>query len=256
MRYPLLLIHGIGYEDGGRTYWGRIPDTLRAAGCRVYFGGQDAYGPVRDNAEQLMERIDRICRFERCEKVNLLAHSKGGLEARYLISCLDEEKRAASLTTIATPHRGVPALDDFREERPLLLKTMTGLFGTLLRFGGGEGAPGREDYDRLTADYLSVFNEFVPEREDVYYQSWACDMGSPDTDPAFSLFYRINSEAYGKNDGLIPVDSARWGHFRGVYEGISHSQVCDGRVGAKRDPEGKLPAFYLAIAEELSEMGF
>ena len=205
MRYPLLLIHGIGYEDSDRTYWGRIPDTLRNAGYRVYYGGQDAYGSIPDNAAQLKERIDRICRFERCEKVNLLAHSKGGLEARYLISCLDEEKRATSLTTIATPHHGVPALDDFKEERPLRLRTMTGLFGTLLRFGGGEGSPDRGDYDRLTADYLSVFNEFVPDREDVYYQSWACDMADRKTDPPLGLFYDMVHRLQGDNDGFVPV---------------------------------------------------
>ena len=40
------------------------------------------------------------------EKVNIIAHSRGGLEARYVIGALGMENAVASLTTMATPHAG------------------------------------------------------------------------------------------------------------------------------------------------------
>ncbi len=43
--------------------------------------------------------------------MNIVAHSKGGLDARYMISHLDMGGAVASLTTIATPHRGSELLN-------------------------------------------------------------------------------------------------------------------------------------------------
>ena len=40
------------------------------------------------------------------EKVHVIAHSMGGLDARYMISRLGMEDRVLSLTTVGTPHRG------------------------------------------------------------------------------------------------------------------------------------------------------
>ena len=39
------------------------------------------------------------------EKVNIIAHSKGGLDARYMISKLNMGEYVASLTMISSPHR-------------------------------------------------------------------------------------------------------------------------------------------------------
>ena len=46
-----------------------------------------------------------------CEKVNIIAHSKGGLESRYAISQLGLSPYVASLTTINTPHHGCTFVD-------------------------------------------------------------------------------------------------------------------------------------------------
>ena len=45
------------------------------------------------------------------EKVNIIAHSKGGLDSRYAISCLGMDKYVATLTTINTPHYGCDMVD-------------------------------------------------------------------------------------------------------------------------------------------------
>lgn len=61
---------------------------------------------MEENAGILREKIFEILRENGEEKVNIIAHSKGGLDSRYLISGLHMAPYVASLTTICTPHRG------------------------------------------------------------------------------------------------------------------------------------------------------
>lgn len=111
-RYPIVLIHGLGFRDRKHlNYWGRIPSTLQSCGAAIYYGNQDSHGSVENNAAQIKQCIMEILEEIHCEKVNLIAHSKGGLDARYLISALGMEDCVASLTTISTPHHGSKSVD-------------------------------------------------------------------------------------------------------------------------------------------------
>ena len=88
-RYPLLMVHGAGFRDRRHwNYWGRIPRELQARGTRVYYGWQDAWGRLEDNARVVAKAVDAALAETGADKVNVIAHSKGGLEARYLVSCL------------------------------------------------------------------------------------------------------------------------------------------------------------------------
>ena len=106
-RYPLVMVHGIGFRDLRYfNYWGRIPRELKRNGASVYYGNQEALGTIHYNAGDIRERILQVCRETGCGKVNIIAHSKGGLDARYAISKLGMAPYVASLTTMNTPHRG------------------------------------------------------------------------------------------------------------------------------------------------------
>ena len=112
LRYPLLMIHGMGFRDRKHiNYWGRIPRRLEQLGCRVFYGYQDSNAGVEDNAEIIARRIREIISETGTEKLNIIAHSKGGLEARYAISTLGCGEYVASLTTINTPHNGSKTVD-------------------------------------------------------------------------------------------------------------------------------------------------
>ena len=275
-RYPIVLVHGIGYTDEDYPdYWGRVPAALTRCGAEVYFGGQDSYASVTVNAQQLKDRILAICAGEAGaaragdtaaregapDKVNIIAHSKGGLDARYMISCLDMAPYVASLTTIATPHRGIGAIDTLQRKAPAVLAQLYGLFALMVRIDGGDRPDSLAVFDQLSEDYLSVFNELVPDAAGVYYQSWACDMADRKTDPPLGLFYDMVHRLQGDNDGFVPVESAKWGTFRGVYRGedgagISHPMACDGRV-RQMEKQGRedLSSWYVQIVSELREMG-
>ena len=108
-RYPIILVHGLGMRD---TFfmksWGRIDKVLRDQGYTVYKSHADAFGSVKTNAAQLKLEITAVLEANGTDKVNIIAHSKGGLDARYMIRELGMAPRVASLTTLCTPHRGSP----------------------------------------------------------------------------------------------------------------------------------------------------
>ena len=111
-KYPILLIHGTGFRDRKHlNYWGRIPAALEKWGATIFYGHQDSWANIEYNADILKNNLTQILAESNCEKVNIIAHSKGGLEARYMISSLGMADYVASLTTVATPHHGSKTMD-------------------------------------------------------------------------------------------------------------------------------------------------
>ncbi len=106
LKYPIVLVHGIIAHDrpSFNKFWGRIPQTLRETGTKVFFGNTDAWGDIKSNAKILKTSIDKILDETKSEKVNIIAHSKGGLDSRYFIWKYNYGDKIASLTTISTPH--------------------------------------------------------------------------------------------------------------------------------------------------------
>lgn len=106
-KYPILMVHGVFFRDFKYfNYWGRIPGELEARGAKIYYGNHQSAASVADSGAELSERIHEIIRETGCKKVNIIAHSKGGLDCRYAISELGMAPYVASLTTVNTPHRG------------------------------------------------------------------------------------------------------------------------------------------------------
>lgn len=266
-RYPIMLIHGIGYtDDNFRRYWGRIPEVLEQHGARICFGKQDAFGDIRHNAQQLKISAKEALEQSGAEKLNFIAHSRGGIEARYMISKLDMANAAASLTTLATPHRGILSMDKMREKAKGLYRRMLSLFNLMLVMDGGQSNTSFAPYEQLTADYMKIFNELVPDAEQVYYQSYAFDMKNGFSDPSMGLFYYFIKEMEGPNDGLVSVESAKWGDFQGIYPdfgvwGISHPAAADsGICKSSRSKAGEhrrdITYLYMDIAGRLKNMGY
>lgn len=56
-------------------------------------------------------RVHQIIEETGCEKLNIIAHSKGGLDSRAMIALTDVAPCIASVTTINTPHRGCQFAD-------------------------------------------------------------------------------------------------------------------------------------------------
>ena len=252
-RYPLLLIHGLNCRDDWIfPYWGRVADILRARGAAVFLSGQDAWGSVPGNARALLRRGEDILAETGAEKLNLIAHSKGGLEARYLISSLNFAGRAASLTTVCTPHRGSRAAEAWlRRER-----ICRAAGGGMERFWRARGDREPDFYaavSALTPEAMVRFNAQNPDSPLVYYQSWGARLDGPGWDPMDRVQLWL-TKADGPTDGLVSPDSAVWGTYRGTLEGVSHQDAVGGR--RRKRPGFDAGEFYIRLVQELAELGF
>lgn len=233
-KYPIILVHGAGLRDDNRFVgcWGRIPKTLRQSGAQIYFSGQDAWGSVENNARIVRSRILDILKVSNRDKVNLIAHSRGGLEARYLISQLDMGDKVASLTTLSTPHFGLKIID-FLLRAPRLLYSIISFFVNIyFKILGDKNPDFLKSFQQLSAKNAQIFNSENPDDPRVFYQSYASKMKDFWGDFILSLTYPIVRITDGDNDGLCPVNSARWGHFKGTLcssklKGVSHADAVD-----------------------------
>jgi triacylglycerol lipase len=261
-RYPIVLVHGIGWRDSGRDrYWGGIPERLRRSGARVFLSGNDGFASIEDCAAQLERRIEEVLGSTGEPKVNLVAHSMGGLDARYYISSLGHGDLVASLTTFNTPHRGSSVADFLLEELPLINRRVGGLIDRFSRGALGDASPDAYRAARqLRPEACALFNERNPDDGRVYYRSYASVIGPRFPKPPFAVTGRLLAKREGENDGLVSVASARWGDFRGIVGAelglsISHDDIHDLHMlpAARRFDA---PALFASVAAELALEGY
>jgi triacylglycerol lipase len=211
------------------------------------------------NGKILKQTILDILEKTGAEKVNIFAFSRGGLEARYMVSCLDMDSKVASLTTMASPHRGAKIMD-------IILRFPSWVFLILAFFGNPWGRMlGDRNPDFVTScrelgkAWCSEFNLECPDMEGIYYQSYAVKLRFFFGDPAFFFSWLLLWIYDGPNDGLCAVESAKWGNFRGVVTtegllGISHAGIADFYRIPYRGI--KVPELYVSIVEDLARRGF
>ena len=85
-KYPILLVHGTFFRDFKYfNYWGRIVKELEKNGAVLYYGNHQSAASVDGSARELSERIQSIINETGCEKLNIIAHSKGVLDCRKAI---------------------------------------------------------------------------------------------------------------------------------------------------------------------------
>ncbi|MBE6989224.1 MAG: triacylglycerol lipase [Ruminococcaceae bacterium] len=265
-RYPLLLIHGAGFRDlRWPVYWGRIPAWLEARGAQIHYGLQDSWGSVETNAAEIARRIKTICAETGCGKVNVIAHSKGGLDARMAASSLGVGERIASLTTIATPHRGSHTVDRlFAVPRPAFSAAAFAVNNWIRAVGDK-----RPDFYAVcrgfTTSAMERFNRENPDVPGIFYQSYGCVMSHPLADIHLSMANYVVSHIEGPNDGLVSLRSAQWGErfcvLRGnSRRGISHLDAIDLRRAPLTRRRGEhvsdICEVYEQIVSDLRQRGF
>lgn len=219
-KYPVILVSGLGFKDNSNVtdYWGRTPDFLKAHGCEVYTAYQDAFNSHVDNAIKLKYRILDILEKSDKEKINIIGHSKGGIEARYMISKLGLGKNVASLTTLGSPHRGSGIADIVIGRVPLPKFVLARLMNIYGRFAGDTKPDSLRAAVQLTRLSMDNFNKDVADIEDVYYQSYAAHVTRNYPSVMWKTLAGILHSIEGSNDGLVSIESAKWGNYRGLIQ--------------------------------------
>ncbi len=172
-KYPLLMVHGVFFRDYNFfNYWGRIPAALEKNGATVFYGEHHSAASVADCGLELAERIRAIVAQTGCEKVNIIAHSKGGLDCRYAIAHTGVGKHVASLTTVNTPHRGCLFADYLLEQIPEgVQNTVAAAYNGAMQQFGDEDPDFLAAVRNLTSEYCIPYDANTPVPEGIYCQS-------------------------------------------------------------------------------------
>jgi triacylglycerol lipase len=256
LRYPVILVNGLAIRDGkGAGTWGRIPAFLRNRGADLYFGGTDAWGRFETNAELLKRRVEEALRETGKDRVNIIAHSAGGIGARYMIWYYGLGAQVASLTTVSTPHQG-SELADFVYDREITHSSF--IKNLFKRIGERQGDEKPEPYElgfALTPGAMKKFNARVPPDPQVYYLTIYSTIDNYWDDPRYGWCRRYLDRTAGPNDGMVSEESTRWyGERVKAGDNISHLEILDHR---RTNTSGEdIIKIYRGILEKLVAHGF
>lgn len=260
-RYPVLMVHGVFFRDWQYlNYWGRIPRALKRNGAAVFYGRQQSSLSIADSAAELKAEIFRVLSETGAEKINIIAHSKGGLDARYAISRLGMSPYVASLTTVNTPHRGCQFADALLASLPQwFICFVASRYNALFRRLGDSAPDFLAGVQDLTAASCAVFNGETPDMPDVFYQSVTSKMRSVRSAGfPLNLGYLLSKKYEGDNDGLVSVSSAVWSNYMGLLsagrKGISHGDMID--LTHKNIKGFDVSEFYVLLFAGLKKRGF
>ncbi|KAM0278924.1 hypothetical protein ACHAQH_004891 [Verticillium albo-atrum] len=264
-RNALVLAHGLlGFSEiraplqflPAIHYWHGITEALQTLGpsLPIITPSVPPTGSIEQRAEALAAAIEAGAPKDR--PVNVIAHSMGGLDARYMISRLKPAGiRVASLVTIATPHHG-SAFADFM----LHSARLSDWYGVMGTVGLGTGA-----FDQLTTAYLrDDFNPATPDSSETRYFSFGAATDLPGLFSPFRHSWRVVTRDEGPNDGLVSVKSSRWGDYRGTLRNVSHLDLINWtnrlrwetkRIWTGQQRPFNAVALYLDIADMLAKEG-
>jgi len=287
--HPLVLAHGGGRFD---ILIPTVRDRLRSPGAVRLFNrliadrlsyfryirralagrGFDVYEPTVSFAASLEQRAGDLRRaVERIlaprgpsAKASIIAHSMGGLDARYMIARLGMGDRVAALVTVGVPHLG-SSFADWRLHE-------TKLGGRLIRWSGRVGLDLR-GFEALTRARCRALNAEVEALEAANGVAYITVASAQEREervfPPLRRAWRLLREREGSNDGLVSVASQRWtGVLRGAgvekrverwaFPGpADHLNQCGwwhpwtGPWRERRTFERTIRDLYLRIAEDL-----
>ena len=262
-KYPILMVHGVFFRDlKFFNYWGRVPGELIRNGAEIYYGEQHSAASVERCAYELKAKIEDIVIKTGCEKVNIIAHSKGGLDSRFAISCLGMDKYVATLTTVNTPHRGCEYADFILEHAPFGFKDfLARSYNSALKKFGEEDSDFISAVTDLTAKNCRKLNEIAPDSPNVYYQSVGSKMKKSSSAgfPLNMSYHIVKLFSKLDNDGLVDVESMKWGERYIFFEpkskrGLSHGDLID---LMREDIKGfDIREEFVGIAADLKNRGF
>lgn len=220
--FPIVLAHGIARFDILRQlvhdelnlppneiedklqYFRKVRTFLEENGfSQVSNANVNFAGSLKMRAAGLKSDVEGVLAETGAERVHIIAHSMGGLDARMMIVDSGMADRVASLTTIGTPHLG------------------TVLANRVLGFGGRLLIKAVQDAIRLdlngfkdlTTTACNAFNRRARDAEaknNVFYQVYSSyDEGAQMFLPLIGSWTLIRAFE-GINDGLVSVRSQMW----------------------------------------------
>jgi triacylglycerol lipase len=248
---PIVLHHGIlGFPNlkvgpVRLKYYRRIDRVLAKMGYPVIVTRVHPTAGIEKRANQLKQIILRYLEELGRERVVLIAHSMGGLDARYMISELGMDRHVSALLTVCTPHRGSPFADWCARH----LDRLGAL--RLLRSLKLDVAA----VDDLTTQSCETFNRQIIDSPNTQYFSVTASRRWRKLPPFAIPSHRIIYKAQGENDGLVAVKSGIWGTHLGTWPADHWHTINHRLVLELKDKTGDITPYYLDALEKMRAMG-
>jgi triacylglycerol lipase len=277
-KYPIVLAHGLAGFDGlfgVFEYWYGIPEALQDGGATVFVTDVSPFNSSQERGEQLIDQIEQIVAITGKPKVNLIGHSQGSLDVRYVAAVRPD--LVASVTTVAGPYKGAALADFLRANvqngsfTESVLAFFADSLGTVLDLLTGHTNP--QDaiaaLDQLTSAGTAAFNAAYPQGvptsfcgsgssvvNGIRYYSWsgtgvltnALDV----SDAALGLTSTVYPEA---NDGLVGRCSSHLGTVIRDNYFQNHLDEVNQLVGLVSIFESSPQSIYRAHANRLKNAG-
>jgi len=280
-QHPIVLAHGfLGFENiaGILDYWYGIVNSLENGGATVYVTEVSPINSSINRGEQLIEQLDDIRAIEgdASMKFNLIGHSQGGLDARYVAAVRPD--LVASVSTVATPHLGVDLFDFLGGGDAIpgwILDFFGNLIGDLWALLGASDNP-TDAIAALSAfspDGIAAFNASYPAGLPASY----CGEGAAVTsssagpirnyswtgsDPTTNIFdltdavFGLVSLLYDEpNDGLVEVCSSHFGDVLRDNYRMNHLDEVNMLFGLVSIWESNPKSVFRAHANRLKKAG-
>lgn len=206
----IVLAHGVlGFGVlGPLEYFNGVKRHLRRAfGAEVFIATVPPIGSIESRGEKLGRQILDV--FDGEEQVHILAHSMGGLDARWALRNVPGlSARVKTLVTIGTPHQGSPVADAIRAGTIPALPLPAEAIVLELRIN-------QAALHALTTASATAFDQATPDVPGVRYLHVAGDTSLPGAQ--CSIAFRAIQDLFRlplHNDGVVTVDSATRGGTR------------------------------------------
>ncbi len=196
-KLPVLLIHGY-MEDA--SVWNKWIILLKKDGISAYpitfKQSDDECGSSAEHAKELLNIIGQIKKETGQIKVNIIGHSKGGLDARVYLA--NNTQDVANLIMIGTPNAGSPLAESISICAPAVYDLRPGAAATEVKMNPN-------------TKYYTIAGDWNPELEN-------CQL---------TLFLSCEQSGFSSlpipNDGMVSVSSVE---SQDYFINLGHSKSC------------------------------
>lgn len=277
-RYPIVLAHGmLGFEKlfGVLDYWYGIPQALARGGAQVYVTDVSPMASNEARGEQLLDGIETIVAVSGKPKVNLMCHSHGGLDCRYVAAVRPD--LVASVSTVGSPHHGADLADFVRNHvsegslSETALALLVDSFATLLGLLAGHTRPNDsiEALESVTSEGAATFNAQYPkglptehcgsgplEVDGIRYYSWSGTSIITNAFDPLDYAFGASSLVYREeNDGLTGRCSSHFGKVLRDDYNHNHADEVNQILGLRSMFASNPKSIFRAHANRLKNAG-
>jgi predicted alpha/beta hydrolase family esterase len=197
-KLPVLLIHGY-MEDA--TVWNKWINLLKKDGISAVYPitfkqSDDECGSSAEHAKELSNIIGQIKKETGQNKVNIVGHSKGGLDARVYLA--NNTQDVANLIMIGTPNAGSPLAQTSEICTPAVYDLRPGAAATQVEMNPN-------------TKYYTIAGDWNPE------------LGNCQLTPFLPMEQSGFSNLPKPNDGIVPLSSVE---SQDYFINLGHSKSC------------------------------